>query len=238
MYSDRETNFVGADAQLRGFFRDAARERHIANVLGAEGVQWRFNPPAALHFGGIWEAAVKSTKHHLRRVIGDTTLTYEELSTFLAQVEACLNSRPLLALSDDPEDLAALTPGHFLVGAALNAIPEPTLAKEPTSRLSRWQLLQKMRDHFWDRWSHEYLQTLNARPKWCKKMHNSKVGDLCLIRGELVPPTKWPLARVVDVHPGQDSQVRVVTVKTVTTTIVRPACKIVQLPSNDGDINT
>ncbi|XP_011699154.1 PREDICTED: uncharacterized protein LOC105456646 [Wasmannia auropunctata] len=69
------------------------------------------------------------------------------------------------ACDDDPEDLTALTPGHFLVGAALNAIPEPTLAGEPTNRLSRWQLLQKMRDYFWDRWSREYLQTLNSRSK-------------------------------------------------------------------------
>ncbi|XP_011705795.1 PREDICTED: uncharacterized protein LOC105460994 [Wasmannia auropunctata] len=234
MYSDRGTNFVGADAQLRGFFRDAARERAIADAIGAEGVQWRFNPPAAPHFGGIWEAAVKATKHHLRRVIGDSTLTFEELSTFLAQVEACLNSRPLLALSDDPEDLAALTPGHFLVGTALNAIPEPSLAAESTNRLSRWQLLQQMRDHFWHRWSREYLQALNVRSKWWKTEANLQVGDLCLVRGEQVPPTKWPLARIVDVHPGQDGQVRVVTVRTATTTLVRPACKIVPLLPSDA----
>ncbi|EFN70688.1 hypothetical protein EAG_00141, partial [Camponotus floridanus] len=60
----------------------------------------------------LWEAAVKSTKHHLRRVIGESTLTFEEMSTLLAQIEACLNSRPLQALSDDPDDLSALTPGH------------------------------------------------------------------------------------------------------------------------------
>ncbi|EFN69637.1 hypothetical protein EAG_00358, partial [Camponotus floridanus] len=61
---------------------------------------------------GLWEAAVKSVKHHLRRVVGDAKLTYEEMATLLAQVESCLNSRPLQPMSDDPEDLEALTPGH------------------------------------------------------------------------------------------------------------------------------
>ena len=82
------------------------------------------------------EAAVKSLKHHLRRVIGDTTLTYKEMAMFLSQVEACLNSRPLRLMSDDPEDMAALTPGHFLVVSSLLAIPEPTLADKATHYLS------------------------------------------------------------------------------------------------------
>jgi len=60
---------------------------------------------------------VKAIKHHLRRVLGEATLTYEEMATLLAQVEACLNSRPLQALTDDPDDLTALTPGHFLIGS-------------------------------------------------------------------------------------------------------------------------
>lgn len=127
-------------------------------------MKWRFNLPAAPHFGGLWEAAVKSTKHHLRRVIGEA-LTYEEMATLLTQVEACLNSRPLQPLTDDPDDLAALTPGHFIIGAPLLAVPEPSLTYEKDNTLSRWQLFQKMRDHFWERWTREYLNTLAARPK-------------------------------------------------------------------------
>ena len=61
--------------------------------------------PNAPHFGGLWEAGVKATKHHLLRVIGDHTVTFEELSNFLVEIEACLNSRPLWVLSDDPDDL-------------------------------------------------------------------------------------------------------------------------------------
>ncbi|XP_011706173.1 PREDICTED: uncharacterized protein LOC105461373 [Wasmannia auropunctata] len=231
LYSDCGTNFTGADAALRRMFSASSREaRSIGRILAEERIQWRFNPPAAPHFGGLWEAAVKSLKHHLRRVVGESTLTFEEMATLLAQVEACLNSRPLHPLSDDPDDLTALTPGHFLVGSALSAIPEPSLEEVATSRLSRWQHLQKMRGHFWDRWSSEYVHTLAARPKWWKGATAPTEGQLCLIRNETTPPTKWPLARITAVHRGRDGHVRVVSVRTATTSFTRPLVKIVLLP--------
>ncbi|XP_071579556.1 uncharacterized protein [Temnothorax nylanderi] len=230
LYSDRGTNFVGADAQLRDFFKAAITNNRISDALANEGVEWRFNPPAAPHLGGLWEAAVKSVKHHLRRVIGDTTLTYEEMATLLAQVEATLNSRPLQALSDDHEDLSALTPEHFLIGGPLNANPETSLIETAPTRLSRWQTLQQMRDHFWLRWSQEYLNTLTTRSKWWKRQANLNVGDLCLIRNEITPPSKWPLARITAMHPGTDGQTRVVTVRTATSSFTRPVTKLVPLP--------
>ncbi|XP_025267293.1 uncharacterized protein LOC112638911 [Camponotus floridanus] len=235
--SDCGTTFVGADSQLKALFTAGTSEsRRIVDGLISERIEWKFNPPSAPHFGGIWEAAVKSLKHHLRRVIGDAKLTYEEMSTLLTQIEACLNSRPLQALSDDPEDLAALTPGHFLVGAALTAVPEPSLLDQPTSRLSRWQLLQKMRDHFWERWSKEYFHSITHRPKWLREETRFKVGRLCLLRNEITPPTKWPLARITRIHPGEDGQVRVVTVRTAASEFVRLVVKLVVLPINDrGD---
>lgn len=232
VFSDCGTNFTGADAQLRAMFRAAPREaRDMADQLATSGTRWRFNPPSAPHFGGLWEAAVKSVKHHLRRVIGNATLTFEEMTTFFTQVQACLNSRPLQALSDDPDDLAALTPGHFLIGEPLCSLPEPFLEQEPAGRLNRWQLLQQMRDHWWRRWSHEYLAGLIQRNKWHNKPPNLEVGQLCLLRSELTPPSKWPLARITEVHPGDGGQIRVVSVCTATSRYTRPVVKIVLLPS-------
>ncbi|XP_029167413.1 uncharacterized protein LOC114937904 [Nylanderia fulva] len=234
VYSDCGTTFVGADRTLRELFKASSSEgHHIARAANNQGIRWHFNPPAAPHFGGLWEAAVKSTKFHLRRVIGETTLTYEELSTLLTQIEACLNSRPLQALSDDPDDTSALTPGHFLIGAPLLAVPEPSSTGQPASTLSRWRHLQLMRDHFWQRWSAEYVHGLNPRTKWVKSEAAPHVGDLCLIRSELTPPTRWPLARITRLHPGDDGIVRVVSVRTATSEFVRPLVKLVMLPGAD-----
>ncbi|KMQ89434.1 gag-pol polyprotein precursor [Lasius niger] len=224
-------NFVGADRELRNLFRASSPDGHrIAHAASANGIRWHFNPPAAPHFGGLWEAAVKSTKHHLRRVIGETTLTYEELSTFLTQMEACLNSRPLQALSDDPDDFSALTPGHLLIGAPLLAVPEPSLLNRRETTLSRWQLIQRMRDHFWERWSREHLHGLTSRPKWWKTKETPGVGTLCLLRSEITPPNRWFLARITKLHSGKDGVIRVVTIRTPTSELVRPLIKLVLLP--------
>ncbi|XP_070519714.1 uncharacterized protein [Cardiocondyla obscurior] len=233
LYSDRGTNFVEADAQLRNFIKQITHNSLIKNSLTNKEVYWHFNLPSEPHFGGLWEAAVKSAKFHIHRVIGEATLTYEELATFLTQVEACLNSRPLLPVSDDPEDFEALTPGHFLIGQPLNAVPEPSLQEIPENRLKRWQLTQKMRDHFWQRWSNEYIPTLNIRNKWPVATKNLKINTLCLIRGESTAPSKWPLGRIIAIHPGADGQVRVVTVKTATSTYTRPVVKIIPLFAED-----
>ncbi|XP_070166996.1 uncharacterized protein [Polyergus mexicanus] len=152
------------------------------------------------------------------------------MATLLTQIEACLNSRPLQALSDDSEDFDALTPGHFLVGSAINAVPAPSLSEETTTRLSRWQLLQQMKDHFWHRWAREYLHTLASRSKWFKGDEEVRIGRLCLLRNETTPPTKWPLARVTKLHPGTDGNVRVVDIRTATSSFTRPVNKLVLLP--------
>ncbi|XP_076684121.1 uncharacterized protein LOC143377086 [Andrena cerasifolii] len=234
--SDCGTNFVGADKELRRLFSDASDELgKLAPLLADLGTTWIFNPPAAPHFGGIWESAVKSMKHHLRRVIGDTPLTFEEMTTLLNQIEACLNSRPLLPLSDEPDNFQFLTPGHFLVGSALIAIPEPSLTAESSNRLARWQKIQQMRDHYWKRWSAEYLQALQGRPKWIAAHPNVQPGQLCLVKNEATPPTHWPIGRITEVHPGPDGLVRVVTIRTPKTTLQRPIAKISLFPSEPSD---
>lgn len=235
--SDCGTNFLGADKELQNLFQaSSAQHAALANLLANDGKRWKFNPPSSPHFGGKWEAAVKSVKFHIKRVIGDTGLTYEEYSTLLSQIEAVLNSRPLCPLSDDPTDLSALTPGHFLTGAALNTIPEPSIIDLPSSRLSRWQLVRQMLEQFWQRWSTEYLQYLQTISKWQHRFNSLKIGSLVLVKDERYPPSKWALGRVTDVNPGKDGLVRVATVRTQQSVYKRPIVKLVLLPvSTDED---
>ena len=126
--------------------------------MATEGCTWNFIPPHGPHFGGLWEAAVKSMKYHLRRTLGSRVATYEELSTLLTEIEACLNSRPLCALSDDPFNPTYLSPGHFLIGEPLTQLPAD-YTDVKCNRLSRWQICQQLQQ-FWQRWSSDYLQSL------------------------------------------------------------------------------
>ncbi|XP_029679590.1 uncharacterized protein LOC115245421 [Formica exsecta] len=216
---------------LKRLFNAGSKEfSELAQLLTHDGTTWVFNPPAAPHFGGKWEAAVKSVKHHLRRTIGETALTYKKLTTLLVQIEAILNSRPLCPLSDDPEDLAALTPGHFIIGAAPTTIPEPSLSSVPLTRVSRWQLIQQQFQHFWSRWSVECLQRQLAISKWHHPSTQIKVGSLVLLTDERFSPSKWPLARVTRLHLSSDGLCRVVTLKTAITELKRPITKLAVLP--------
>ncbi|XP_062541820.1 uncharacterized protein LOC134209807 [Armigeres subalbatus] len=90
MFSENGTTFVGANhelADLRRLFEDQAHQRKLHDFCASKGIQWHFIPPRSPHFGGIWEAGVKSAKHHLKRVVGETKLTFEEMSTFLTQCD-------------------------------------------------------------------------------------------------------------------------------------------------------
>ncbi|UYV73350.1 hypothetical protein LAZ67_10002818, partial [Cordylochernes scorpioides] len=196
--TDNATNFVGAYKDLRKLFNS-----NIHDFASSEEIKWNFIPPSSPHFGGLWEAGIKSVKYHLRRIVGKTKLTFEELTTVLTQIEACLNSRPLCPLTDDPEDLNALTAGHFLIGMPLTAVP--SLVREGGSSLKgRWQLVEQIKTDFWKRWSCEYFSRLQNRPKWLKPVDNIKIGTLVLLKEDNLPPLKWRMGRINQVYPGED----------------------------------
>jgi len=161
--------------------------------------------------------------------MGESVLAYEELTTLLTQIEACLNSRPLCALSDDPNDHTILTTGQFLIDAPLMSPPEPDVTELSLKRLSRWQLIQRMRQHWWSRWSKDYLHTLQQRRRWASTRPNLQPGALVILKGENQPPIQWKLGVIEEVFPGKDNVVRVVSLRCSSTTLTQAVHKLVPL---------
>lgn len=230
--SDCGTNFKGADNYLRELHDFLERDQHsIGQEMSKRGITWIFDPPACPSWGGLFEAAVKSAKTHLRRCIGDTKLTFEELNTVFCKVEAVLNSRPLCPVSSDPNDLEVLTPGHFLIGQPLNAVSEYSLQDVKMCKLSRFQLLQQITQRFWHRWHLEYLHTLQQRVKWTDHVVPPKEGDLVLLKDENVPPLHWRRGRIVKLYPGSDGVVRLADVRVAQGVVLKRAiAKLSRLP--------
>ena len=156
------------------------------------------------------------------------------MTTILTQVEACLNSRPLVPLNTPDDDvIEVLTPGHFLVGQPLCTLPDRSVSSPKLTSRQRWQLCQAIVHCFWKRWSHEYLNLLNKYSKWHRKGTNLCVGDIVILKEENTIPTKWPLGRVISVHPGKDQLVRVADIKTAQGVYRRPVTKLALLLAQD-----
>ncbi|XP_072934854.1 uncharacterized protein [Epargyreus clarus] len=205
--------------------------KEVAEILANDGTTWHFIPPRMPTCGGLWEAGVQSAKRHLTRVNKDTKLTYEEMATLLAQIEACLNSRPLCQVDNTTEDI--LTPGHFLVGEPLVSVPDLNYEGKNINLLTRWHLIQKLTQHFWHKWQAEYLNTLQQRHKWQRSHSSPAVGDIVIVKDEVLPPTKWLHGRIKYLHPGKDNLVRVVTIQCKGDhELKRPLYKIIPLPKD------
>lgn len=137
-------------------------------------------------------------------------------------------------MSSDPDDISALTPGHFLTTRPLLAPPEPAILD--ANPVKRWTLLTKLHQSFWQRWSTEYLSHLQQRTKWKNAQPDPNIGDLVLLKERGLPPTIWPLGRITALHPGSDQKIRLVTLRTKGNAQVKqPMVNLCLLPNPNND---
>ena len=158
---------------------------------------------------------MKGVKPHLKRIMGNTLLSYEEFLTLVVQIEAILNSRPLSSMSFEPNDLKPLTPGHFLMGTSPSSLPE----------------VSTLDNQFWNRWTKEYLNHLQTVSKWKHVGTKPQVNDLVLVAEDNTTPLQWPLARILELYLGNEEVARVAKIKTKNATLIRPVIKLRPFPS-------
>jgi hypothetical protein len=225
--SDNGKNFVGLANDFSKFLSSCSTD--IIEYATNQAIKFSFIPPYAPHFGVLWEAGVKACKHHLIRVVGNAHLTFEECSTVLTQVESILNSRPLCPLSTDPNDYLSLSPGHFLVGRPLTAPVSAQLIDVPEHRLTCYQRLEKIRQHFWSRWNKEYISELQTRTKWSEHKGDLQPNTLVVIKDDNVRPMKWRMGRIITTIPGKDGISRVADIRTASGIVRRAFPRICPL---------
>ncbi|CAG9107959.1 unnamed protein product [Plutella xylostella] len=231
IHADNSTTFVGGFNELNSFLSNNSDA--IQSSMNEQGIDFKFIPPYSPHFGGLWESAVKSVKHHLRRTLGLAHLTYEEMTTCLIQIEAILNSRPLVPISSDPSDLSCLTPAHFLIGRPLLSVPHNVIDDNANiSRLQRFQRVEALKQHFWRRFSNEYVCSLQQRSKWRSSRGQLQEGDLVLLKDASQPPLLWLMGRVTAIEPSSDGLARIVQVNTRKGLLRRAYQNLCLLPKN------
>lgn len=228
--SDNGTNFVGAERELKEAVKSWNKSR-TQEFLRQRESRWKFNPPSASHMGGIWERQIRTVRKIMSALINQQQLTDESLQTLLCVIENIINSRPLTAVSDDPNDTEALTPNHLLQLRSGPGLPPGDFEKHDVYCRRRWRQIQYLADVFWRRWTREYLHNLQLRSKWLNKQLNIQSNDIVLIVDDNLPRHCWMLGRVVNSLPGRDGLVRAVEVKTRSGVYTRPIHKLCLLES-------
>ena len=223
--SDNGTNFVGAANELKAFMNEWDKIK-IESDLAQKKIVWKFNPPGAPHFGGICEGLVQSCKKFMIAILNNRSLADEVLSTTMCLVEQTLNARPLTAVSDDPEDLTALTPNHFLLGPESASAPfMPSnecyhdMRKLPNDSSICRHDLKKM-----DSWISSTMEPeIEVVKRTCAK---SEEGELVWLIDDSVKRCEYKLGRIIEIVTGNAGVLRSAKAKIAHGELNRPVVKL------------
>ena len=238
MISDNGTNFIGAEKELAEYIA-AWNKVRIEEHLIQQGIRWKFNPPAAPHFGGVWERLVRSCKKAMYAVLGNRSVTEDVLSTTMCLVEQTLNARALTPVSSDATDLEAITPNHFLLGNKNLCLPYLSGAEQFVDHRKLLRQTQAYADLIWDRFRKEYLPTLNSRKKWQNTTDRSlQQGDLVWLVEDSDKRGYYDLGRITETFEGADGVIRSAKIRSKDGYQKRSVVKLAPVLSMDEDVFT
>lgn len=227
--SDNAKTFQATDKALRELFNHPEVQAYLSDMR----VEWRFNLPKAPWWGGFFERMVGSAKQCLRKVLGNASLTFDELVTVLAEIEATLNCRPLTYEYNEVGE-EVLTPSHLVYGRRINGIPDEVIepddiGSEQDSCRKRFQNMSLKLAHFWERWRREYLTDLREYHRVCRSRQGNdvvRVRDVVTVYEDGKKRNQWKMAVVEELIKGRDGVVRGARVRTIArgkhTRITRP----------------
>ena len=241
--SDNATTYLAAADEIHKLMHSEEVARYLANHR----ITWTNIVKRASWYGGFYERLIGLTKTAIKKVLGRSFVTYDELHTVLCEIEASLNERPLTYVSSDCEDLAPLTPSQLLHGHSVTLLPhtsadeyeDPTFNVDHVVLNERATYIAKLHNNFWNRWTHDYLTALREQDTISGKgtLTNSiRVGDIVLVHHDIKPRLHWPLACVTKLHHGNDGLVRSVDIRTQNGVTNRPISKLYPLEINSGDV--
>ena len=219
------------------------RSKDVKRFFAKTGVSQKFILPASPWWGEFYERLVRTVKTSLKKTLGKSFISFEQLRTLLCEIESVINSRPLHYVSDD-DNMKSLTPNHLIFGrdiskqsSVLEKVPEFTI-EDCKERVRNIDLLQKT---FWKQFSSIYLSELRQSNIYRKNRTVDEpqvaVGDIVLISGEVLPRAEWKMGRIEKLIMGRDGKIRGAMLRTTSksgkgTIIHRPLQKMIPLEVN------
>ena len=216
LISDNAKTFKSASKEVERI----CRAKEVQDFLSGQGVTWQFIVEKAPWWGGFWERLVRSVKIVLKKIIGRSTLCYDELLTVLTEIEGVINARPITYVYDDQESVSyALSPSQLIYGRRLGTRPSSQhfeVVSTNASLTRRARHHKQMLHQFTIRWRKEYLKNLRENSKVNSKrlkMDEISIGDMVIIKNDRTNRNFWRLGRVEDLIPGDDGVVRAAKVR-------------------------
>ena len=221
------------------FMEKLSKDETFLSVLSGERVEWRFNLEHTPWWGGFFERMVGTVKRCLRKLIGNARLSFDELNTFLVEVEGTVNARPLTYLYEEPSS-EPLTPSHLMYGRRIITLPDAVcfdIDNETTKLSMRYKYLLTKFAHFWNRWKKEYLADLREYKTIDQGYRTVKVGNVVLLYEDNTKRLLWKLGKIERLIRGKDGNVRGAKVQVITRnkleTLSRPVQKLYPLEVRD-----
>ena len=216
--SDNAATFKRARKELEEIFSSPKMEKY----LNGRRIKWQFYLERCPWWGGFIERMVQTMKRSIKKVIGNSRLSYIEFSTILYEIEGLINARPITWLYNDLEEGSPISPSDLLHGRPYVQFPPlhevKVEGKLPQMCRGRLRYMEKLKSAWWSRWQKEYLAELRQTHAAAKVSNMSKIispGDVVLVRNENLPRGSWKLGKVTGVTAGKDNQIRTAHVEIV-----------------------
>lgn len=202
------------------------RSDETTNYFANKGITWQFIVEHAPWQGGMWERLICSVKRCLKKTIGQTSLTYDELHTLLVEIEGIINCRPLTYVYDDQEGVSyPLTPAHLIYGRSLATCNERTFEILSTYKTlsKRAMYHRQLLRQYTTSWKREYLLSLREvssvrNSTEAEKKVKIAVGDVVILKEDKTPRQLWKLAKVEGLIQSNDGVVRAAKIRTLSET--------------------
>ncbi|XP_055622406.1 uncharacterized protein LOC129765972 [Toxorhynchites rutilus septentrionalis] len=225
IYSDRGTNFVGANRELETAYA-ALNQNELMKEFVTSNTSWVFIPPASPHMGGCWERLIRTVKKNLMAIQVSRKPSDEVLRNMLTEIENTVNSRPLTHVPIDDISAPALTPNDLLLGSSNGSKPL-TIPDDSGAALKQdWRMSQILANQFWRRWLSEYLPEITKRTKWFSDARPIAIDDVVVIVDPKLPRDCWPKGRAIGTCAGRDGRIRSAVVRTINGVYERPVTKL------------
>jgi hypothetical protein len=221
IYSDNAFTFKRANKDIQFIWNNLINPE-LHQFYNAKRIKWKFIVEFAPWWGGFYERMVRNVKSCLKKILGRSLISIDEMNTKLIEIEYALNSRPLTYVYNDENEPSAVTPNNFLINGELLTLPDANVDLTKQDLVTKLACKETLLAHFWHRWQYEYLCNLKERTIKNKKEHDMKINDLVLLKDAKQPRQCWRMGKIVELYEGKDGIVRAAKIKVGDSYFKRP----------------